>query len=431
MRISASILVFLLLIISLALTSCKEKDSIAPSISILAPLNGAVYSVFDTIFVNITVIDETDLSAVSVKLANADFISIGTSSTININPNTNMGSAQLVIDDKLIDTGDFYIVVIASDGTNEQREFRKIKIIGLPKERRAIYFSSTGGTGNDVISKVDSLFQNVTIWLQADQDVRRICVNSLKDRLTLIGHFSTGISSYNLNFGSMVWADNVFPVAQTERYLDLFCSENDVFTAIYDREVKAYTVSGALIMKQQTGNYRPETIFANGKYLVVEMELVGDNDHFIFVYNKDTRVLLWQLDVPMDVVSICALQNDEVLLFGNENDNAKVLHYDIGDNAYWQPRQLPEGKLMNAVKMEGQKFAIAHENGLYSYTYSPNYLNLIRAGTLYQNLSFDVDNGVIIGATQNMLEAIAPAGQLLNTIVHSDSITSIDIHYTR
>ena len=403
----------------------------APSVSILAPLDGAVYAVYDTVFVSLTAVDETQLKSVSVRIVNANFIPIVSSSLVNINPNTNSGNAQLVIEDKLLDTGDFYVVVIATDGTNEQREFRRIRIIGLPKERRAIYFSSLLGAGNGLISKVDSVFEHATPWLQPNQDVHKICVNSLNDQLTLIGHFSTGISSYDLNYGSMVWVDNVFPLAQTPRYLDLVCSENDVYTATFDRLVKAYNLSGGLIMKEETSNFRPELIFIEGSYLVVEMELVGDDDHFIFVYNKNTRVLLWQLDVPIDVVAMCQLQGDEVLLFGNENGNAKVLHYDIGDNAYWQPRQLPNGKLVGAVKTEGNKFAIAHENGLYSYTYAPNYLNLIRSGTVYQQLCFDVDRGTILGASSTILEEISLNGQLLNTIVHSDSITSIAIHYTR
>lgn len=402
-----------------------------PSISILTPLDGAVYSVYDTVFVSITAVDETTLKSVTTRLVNANFIPITSSSEVSINPNTNSGSAYLVIENKLIDTGDFYVLVIGTDGTNEQREFRKIKIIGLPKQRRAVYFSSALGASSSAISKVDSLFQQALVWLQPNQDIHKICINSLQDRLTLIGRFSTGISSYNLNYGTMVWSDNVFAAAQAPRYLDLVCSGNDVYVAIFDRQVKAYNVSGGLIMNEQTGNYRPEIIFTEGKYLVVEMELVGDDDHFIFVYNKDTRVLLWQLDVPMDIVSICHLQADEVLLFGNEDGNAKVLHYDIGDNAYWQPRQLPNGMLAGAVKMEGGKFAIAHESGLYSYTYAPNYLNLIRSGTMHQQLCFDVDRGTILGAASNVLEEISLNGQLVNTIVHSDSITSIAIHYTR
>jgi len=426
MRIAA-----LFLVLFCTFSACREKDSIAPNVEIFEPQEGTVFFVFDTVFVSITAVDETDLISVSARLVNESFIPIAVSSNVSINISTNAGGAELIIDDKLTETGDYYVLITASDGTNEQREFRKIKIIGLPKERRAVYFSSTNGDGTDAITRVDSLFQNSTLWIQADQDIRKICVNSLNDRLTFIGYLSTGIQNYNIDFPSLSWSDDVFLAAQTERYVDLICSENDVFAAIYDREIRGYNLSGGLIMNQQTGSYRPETIFTHGNYLLVEMELVGNDDHFIFVYQRQTRVLLRQLDIPMDVVSICQLQNDEVLLFGNDGGDAKVLHYDIGDNAYWQPRQLPEGKLMNAVSMEGPRFAIAHENGLYAYTYSPNFLNLIRPGVVYQQLCFDVDRGTILGASENKLDEVSPIGQLLNTVVHSDSITSIDIHYTR
>ncbi|GEM_PF-1012720 len=421
----------LCLAIIICSTSCQKKDTVSPSVIILQPLEGANYSVYDTVFVSVTAVDETELVSVSAKLVNANFIPIGASSGLNINPLTNSGTADLVIDDKLIDTGDYYVLVIAFDGTNEQREFRKIRIIGLPKERRAIYFSSSTETGMDAIWKLDSLFQSKVLWVQPNQDVKKLCVNSLDDRLTLIGNYATGLKNYDLKSGSVVWFDNVFTVAQTQRYMDLVSYKRDVFTAIYDREIRKYNLSGGLNFNQPTGIYRPETIYVDNKYFVVEMELVGDNDHFLFVYNASTQVLLWNLDVPMDVISICALQDDEVLLFGNEGGNAKVLHYDMGDNAYWEPRQLPTGRMFGAVKMDGLMFALAHENGLYTYTYSPNYLNLIRGGIVYQNLCFDVDRGTILAATVGSLEELGPSGQLLNTVVHSDSITSIDIHYTR
>jgi hypothetical protein len=155
MRIAASFLFFLLVF-----SACREKDSVAPDVTILQPQDGAVFSVFDTVFVSFTAVDETGLTSVSVRLVNANFIPIGASINVNINASTNVGAAELVIDDKLTETGEYYVLVIANDGTNEKRKFRKIRIYGLPKERRAVYFSSTNGGGTDAVSRVDSLFQS-------------------------------------------------------------------------------------------------------------------------------------------------------------------------------------------------------------------------------------------------------------------------------
>ncbi len=432
MEVVSRVCVFLCAAVSfLCLGSCKEKDSVSPTVVIHQPLATSTYVVFDTVFIDVTVFDDRQLIYVDAKIVDLNFIAISSSTPITFGSNSNQGIAQLVIGNKLTETGDYYVLITASDGTNEQREYQKIKIIGLPKKRRAVYFGATTGLEMGEVWRVDSLFQSSSLWLQLNQDVSKLCVNSLNNRLNVIGKFSIGIESYSLESASLAWSNVVFSVAQTERYSDLYCFGNTVFTSIYDREVRAYNLQGALILNRPTGNFRPHTLYADEDYLLVEMELVGDNDYFIFVYSAQTLALLWQIDLPMDIVSICQLRTDEVLLFGNDAGTAKVLHYDIGDNAYWQPRQLPEGRLQKATKMDGQMFAIAHDNGLYVYTYSPNYLNLVRPGTLFQDLSFDVDKRTIIGASRNMLQEISANGQLINTVVNSDSITSVNIHYTR
>jgi hypothetical protein len=338
---------------------------------------------------------------------------------------------EIVIDDKLLPTADHYVLARASDGTNETNEYRKIRIVALPKKRRAIYYSTVDPSLNGSIWKVDSLFQSSQLWIQPGQDVLKLCVNSLKDRLSLVGNYSTGIFNYDIPNRAVVWSDNVFTVAQTERFKDLSCFENTTYTAIYDRQLRSYGINGSLTMNLETGDYRPEILFINDDFLAVEMNLVGGNEHFIFVYNRLTRILLWQLQLPMDLVSVCPYQSNEVFLFGNDGSQARVLLYDLSANAYWEPRQLPSGKVMDATQMDGAKYAIAHENGLYSYTYSPNYLNLISSGTVFQSVRFDVDNATLIATTQNVLNEISTNGQVIHTIVASDSITSTDIHYTR
>jgi hypothetical protein len=104
----------------------------------------------------------------------------------------------------------------------------------------------------------------------------------------------------------------------------------------------------------------------------------------------------------------------------------------VENNSYWEPRTLPLGKLLHAVKGDGQTYFLAHENGLYSYTYSPNYLNQIGAGDAYQQLCFDRADGLLIGATRNEVRVIAGVqGAVVATFAHSDSIVSLDIHYTK
>ncbi|MBI1289048.1 MAG: hypothetical protein GC178_15880 [Flavobacteriales bacterium] len=420
-----TILIFSLFLV--ALYACRKKDEVFPKVEILQPAENAAFQVFDTIHVSFSVSDETELVSVTVQLINSDLIPAGAQQHVAVPSSSFSGSADLIISDKLLPSGVYYVEVAASDGPNEEKAFQKITVNALHKQRKAIYCALASGT----ISKVDSLFQGSSPWLQLGHDLKKMVVNSLKDRLTCIGNYSTEIASYNIGSASQVWSDNAFFVSQVQRYTDLLAYKNDIYVGWYDQEVRSYSLSGSLGWARQTGNYRPELIYADDNYLVIEMELLGANDHFIFVYQATTKALLWQMDIPMDVKSICGFDENEVVLFGNDNGNAKVLLYDMSNNSWWQPRQLPVGEVITATKMEGKTYAISHQDGIYAYTYSPNYLNLIKSGGLYQDVSYDEDKGTLIAATGNTLEEMSIQGQLLGTVVQPDSIVSFDIHYTR
>ena len=408
------------------LSACKDKDDVSPEISIITPSEGAIYSVYDTVFTSFEISDETQLTLATAELVNSNFIPITPKSPIQ---NYN-GSAFLVIADKLLETGDYYVLITASDGVNETREFRKIRIVALPKERRAVYIAIGSTSNNASIWKLDSLFQQVSLWSTPGQDISKLCVDSKYDRLAFVGFFSAGIQAIDLNTQASVWSDNVFNVAQTRRYMDLICYNSEVYTTIYDREIRAYSLAGSLTMNLPTGEYRPQEIYTDGNYLFVDMNLVGDSRNMLNVYNYFTRALIWQIEFQADIVSICPLRNDEVLIFGNANGQAKVFHLDVGSNAWWEPRQLPAGMAFKAVATTGNTFLISHQNGLYTYTYAPNFLNQIRAGQ-YQDIAFDEDNGTILAASGNTLEQLTLNGQTIGSISLGDSVLSFDIHYTR
>lgn len=411
--------------------SCAKKDETPPVIIISNPGENAVFDIYDTVHVQFSVSDETELVSASIKIVNTDFIPVTASISVTVSGNQQSGSGSIVIDDKQLPSADYFVLVSASDGTNDQLEYVAIRINEIPKARRAIYFADANGSGMSNIMLVDSLFQAMQLFVFPGQDVLKVTVNSDRDQLSLIGHFSTGIKTYSLQNHSLLWQDETFSLAQTPRYNDLFIYGNSVYTSLYDRELRAYNSSGSLTMNLNMADHRPQTIYADANYVLVEKQLIGTENHVLDAYHAATRAYLWRLELPMDLVSICRLQSDQVLLFGNDGGQAKVLQYDIGDNGYWEPRQLPAGKVLAAAKMDGLTFAIAHGSGLYAYTYSPNYLNQILPGSVFQTVVFDEDNGVLIAAEGNMLKQLSASGQVLNTLAHSDSILSVAIHYTK
>ncbi|MFM1877049.1 MAG: hypothetical protein RL266_2786, partial [Bacteroidota bacterium] len=277
----------LFLLMVLALHACREKDERFPSILIAQPGNGASYQVFDTVTVVYTASDETQLESVIGQLLDQNLIPIGPQVFADVVGNAFSGSFELVISDKLTPSGNYFIMVKAFDGTNEQREFVEIQIQAMPKLRRAVY-AATAVQQSATIWKVDSLFQQAELWTSAGQDVLGLHVNSLEDRLSIAGRYSTALSTYSILSRTVVWNDQTFPLGQTERYTYLHGFKNTLYAGLYDRELRAYTSNGALTLIRPTGDFRPETIYADDTYLLVEMNLVGDDRHLIYVYNTLT-----------------------------------------------------------------------------------------------------------------------------------------------
>lgn len=420
-------LCFTFLAVVFEISGCKKKDEQPPVISILSPAEGAIFQVYDTVNVSFEVLDETQIESAYAQILNLNL----TAATGQKPISGSAGAVSLILEDKLLETGDYWVLVAANDGMNTTLAYQKIRIIGLPKALRSIYAATSSNQETGTIWRIDSLFQQVNLWKNLNQDVLELDVSSKFDQLTLVGVLGNGIKNYKLPGGTVNWVDEAFSAPQVPRFQDVFYYENLVFMSLYDREVRAYTLQGALALTIQTGDYRPEAIYAYGTYLLIEKNLVGDNRHFLDIYNLQSRAFLRQVDFQVDIVSIAQLEGDEVLVFGNDGNQARVFQFDIGVNSYWEPRQLPEGKVYEAVTTQNNSFAFTHDNGLYAYTYSPNYLNQIRTGSGYRGVEFDVDNAVIISSANNVLERTTLTGQPAGTVVLQDSIVSFDLYYTR
>jgi ubiquitin C-terminal hydrolase len=83
------------------------------------------------------------------------------------------------------------------------------------------------------------------------------------------------------------------------------------------------------------------------------------------------------------------------------------------------------------VQGHGEVYYIAQSDGIYSYTYYPNFLNLIVPGVVATELRYDDDRHVLLAAVGNSIVEYSLAGNVLATHQLSDSVVSFDVHYTK
>lgn len=426
-------LTFLLSLLCCTVVGCKDADEVPPVVSVLSPNELAQFSVNDTIAVHFQVSDDRVVEQVIIKLVDMDFIAVVSQVTQQIGATQFEGYAALVVDNKQLQTGKYFVLVSATDGTNDQNTYREVRINALPFARRALYIGAVNELGQGSLFKIDSLFSGIQPIISIGQDVHRVCVDSQRDRVTVSGRFNGGIVQYDLVSGGVRWSAAASQQPPAVTYTDMVSHGGNVFVSLNAYELRAYTAEGALVLNRLTDSDRPHTLFANDAHLLVERRQNGTSANRLFVYRNGNFSLKHELNLSsMQIVAFCERNANEVFIFGNLNGQAKVWLYNMETNGYWEPRQLPEGRLLYAAKGEGQTYFLAHSSGLYHYTYSPNYLNSVRPNERYNRLVYDRSDGYLFASKGNTLDVLAgQQGALITTFANADSIVSMDIHYTK
>jgi hypothetical protein len=419
-------------LLSVGLSSCAEKDSEPPIVTIAMPSEHARFAVLDTIEVIYSVSDDRMVERATVKLVNADMVPVGTHVAHDIGKPSHSGHAELVVSDRQLASGKYYVTVTATDGVNERSAFRLIHIDALPLARRAVYITDHRPNGQGAVSRIDSLFSSITPVAGAGQDIGRVWVNSAHDRVTVSGTHSPGMMQYRLPGAATAWATTVPKQSGAPAFHDMTGQGDHVFASLFTRELRGHDLNGSLILNRQYDHDRPHTLFADADHLFVELREVGGGQRRLQVLRRMNFSEKWIVSIPMEMAAICPRNSTEVFIFGNDGGQARVLLYDTGNNGHWEPRQLPDGPVLHAVRGEGQNWFIAHATGLYHYTYNPNYLNLIRPGAVYQRLCFDRVDGLLLGASGSRLDVMTGlTGNVVASLTHTDSISDLHIHYTK
>lgn len=413
----------------IAITSCKEKDEERPQVAISFPGDGASYSVKDTILVGIEASDNVNLELVQAKLTDQEGRLSSTIASAHPESRSYTGTLSIIIEDKYLASGSYWVNVKVSDGDNERSTYVSVNVVEFPRERRAIV--ALTGSANVSVQRVDSL-GSIAPLISLGHDGSAVCINNRQDQALVIGDIDGTISSVDLVNGGLEW-ENTWPdQPPAPAFSAATCDDSDLLISAYGHLILGYDEFGSLILnKETTVAYRPEEIVTVGEQIIVEQRQSGTTDHFMFYYNRASAAVQNQILVPMDVVAICPFDEVSVLIFGNDNGQARVFQYSFFENAIWEPRTLEPGTVIDAVKSNGNTYFIAQSDGIYAYTFSPNFLNHIVPSVVSTGLRFDTDRGVLLSSSSNEIQEYSGSGTLIATHQFPEDVVSFDLHYTK
>ncbi|MEI8201947.1 MAG: hypothetical protein WCH34_02985 [Bacteroidota bacterium] len=355
--------------------SChKDGDMSSPVVEVYSPANYSSYSVLDTIMLNIRVTDNIKVEWVKVSVVNTNHIAALHENSYQSNTAEFNLNAPYIIDDIYLNSGTYYICVMASDGRNQTTFYRQIYITGIPRKLIGIIAITKNQTLSNVI-KVDTFLvqHNVSV---STPDIAFSALNSRNQILFMSGKYSLPLIAFNLNTLQTDWsvlnqATPPFPYFENLN----FATNSVLYVSFTNGNLRGYTSSGSVVFSPTTEtNWIPSSTCLSNLFLLCDKKNLSGQQHQLSVYFSLTSYLLQQLSLnDFATLEIVPKNSSSVYLIGNQNNLGTIKLYSITDNsianittgstqAFTTVKQLNSGQILIANPTDVSLFDMNTEN---------------------------------------------------------------------
>ncbi len=430
-RVKLKLIILLLFAVIFHLSCRKNKDEVAPVITIIKPYENQQYSTLDTVWVTATVDDETALKQIDVTLTDENKTPVlQTMSTLPNNKNYTF-TIPYDINDIELSSGNYFIRVRATDGTNVHDTYRTIKIDAIPKVLKYVYILSFGNsTTIHALRKTSS--GNPQQMFDINGDFSASAVSSKFQLFYTCGKTFGDMHAYNVSDETEAWSIPVISDPPFPYFENIGCYNDILYTSFYNGYIKGYNKNGSITFNATTptGTY-PQKVMVTSSYLFADHAEYSGSAKVFAVYYAVSGALKQQMTTNYGVLEMFEKDNDNIVLFGNQNGQAVMNIYKISDNGTWAPHTLPTGKLYDAIQLSEDHYILALASGLYYYDYSDNSLTSYLSD-IATDIKFDSTTSELYASSGHNIRVYDyNSHTLINTITVADSILDFRFLYNR
>ena len=422
---------FLFILFTFVFAACKKSNNDPAVVTIVKPLSGTVFMPGDTIQVEADMTDDDKLGGVTIKLLNSSYSPVSHQEQFPLNELTSYHLNQsYVIDNLYLESGTYFITVSVSDGNEDANEYRAIVIHELPKTRKAVYVLTRPDSMNVNFVELDSGGQ-LQNRLAVQGDYAESAVNSRYQQLIISGQYGY-YNQYDLETFANVFSEPPYNGAGPS-YLDLFFYDNLSYVSYYDGRIQAFDRFGAVkFTSEQPVYYQPGALCVNSKYVFAEAYYSVQGARKFEVINNPSGVTRQEYNLGADIAAILSTGDNEVTIFGNKNGDGKIYAYHVLNNYADDLHTLPGITVYSAVAIDADNYALATQNGLYSYQQSINNLIPMDVSEPVYSLEYDQVNGILfVNAGKKIKEYIFPNAPVIATVMSADSVLDIRVLYNK
>lgn len=423
----------LLGLLALALFACrKEADITATAISVSEPSPGAVYNVYDTLWIRASFSDVSKL--VSVKITLLDAAKKPVLRTLDFKPDAVTFNifTDLPLDNIHLAAGTYTLQLNAYDGTNYTNVFIDIKINEVPLElkypviisRKGIYGTNISIVGvNGSLSKILSL----------EGDYHSSDISSYDQQVYVAGLLSGSLNACFMPASLVVWQVPLISVPPYREFEDVYFAWPLLYVAYYEGKIFGYDRSGLVTYSSiiEPG-YFPEKIGKNGDFVLALLRQKTGYMRKIGVYYASSGSLMQFLELPSDIVAFKTIDKDNVLLFGNNGNTGTILKYTISLNQVRQLHDFLDGNIGEVAQMNNDNFFISGAHAIHWFIYPTNTLTEYISNAPLALIDFDVVNDQLYALSNHLLTVYNfPSIMPLVNIKVADSALAIHLMYNK
>lgn len=342
---------YLLLISCLLLwASCKKDDNDPPVVILLEPLN-STFAYGSEIPIKFSVSDNSSIEEVRVTIRNMANNQVLNSLVFFTTKTSETFQGEIAFNDVHVESGAYYIQIIASDGTNEGAAIKNIQLQGAPLTLEAVVGLTSGSAPITAYTYENNQWNSIyTVTASPNFSM----IDSYDQRMVVAGNSSQGLlaidavagtsigQSPGLSIQESLWEDAQYD--DEKRWWWLACN---------DGSIRAYnTLAIPRIQWSIAGNFFPHKIALTEDYVVAACSNVNQSIHRIDTYLKETGQLVHSMVTNSRIDQLAAISNNRVWTYQSSEEMQQKV-YDIAANyqdEWTNFRYAESGSILKVIK---------------------------------------------------------------------------------
>ena len=418
-----------------ALGCKKDTDDTPPEVSITSPSFLSDYNALGMVLISGTATDEQALEYVELSIRDLDFRHVVPAVTLTPSSSEFTFSQGVSLDDIHLASGRYYAVVTADDGENQTREFVEIEIFEVPQQTKAI-LSVTQSSGNVLdVHSIDANDNSTLYYSFPNTNFGGSAVNSYHQQFSVIGSGDGDLQTIETEYVTSAWSVPEGLSGSFPYFTEIDFDREDRLTYVSisnGNEVRGYDKNGSMdVQAFSVTGYMPETVIGHEEYLLIEENEVGGNTWQLTTRFRSSGAFHQSTFLPVDAIGMFSREENEVLIFGNASGQAEMHLYYVSGSSFWNVHGLPTGVLNDVTAIDQNTYLLAHQTGLYVYTYNNNSLVPLATGFNANHVAWDEVNNRIWVASGSTLYKYDSAGNQQGTVSQNSTVLDLHVLYNK